>query len=288
MAAGSSTCAAAVSSPTSCRQHTPGAVVDAITDRCRRGPLLLVVDDIEWMPATGVPAVEAVAAAAERLTLLVVVIADPDAGGPAIGALRRLPAALTTSLGPMPDADLARLVAADGVDDEGVTATLAVAGGLPGVARREAAAWAERAAGDRLQATAASSLGATAAAEEARSSVFDDVLPLVAARARRDELVDPGAGGTPAVPRPRRLRTGGRRPVRRPRTTRRRTGGAGARPPAGRRHRRIREWQVVAGARRPRPARAQWPPPGRRTVAGLRDRPRRRRRGRPRRRRRAR
>ena len=65
---------------------TPGAVVDAIADRCRRGPLLLVVDDLEWMPATGIPAVEAVAAAAARLTLLVVVIADPAAGGPAIGA----------------------------------------------------------------------------------------------------------------------------------------------------------------------------------------------------------
>ena len=128
------------------------------------------------MPSTAVPAVEAVATAAEQLTLFVLVIADPSAGGPAVQALRRLPAALTTSLGPLRDADLARLVAADGVDDDAVTATPAVAGGLPGVARREAAAWAERAAGDRLQATAASSLGATAAAEEARSSVFDDVL----------------------------------------------------------------------------------------------------------------
>ena len=172
-----------------------GAVVDAVTDRCRRGPLLLVVDDLEWMPPTGVASVEALAGAAERLSLLLVLIADPTGGGPAVGALRRLPTAATTTLGPLPDDDLARLVVADGVDAEAVAATIAVAGGLPGVARREAAAWAERAASDRLQAAAVSSLGASAAAEDAHASVFDDVLALVAARARRDELVTSSLAG---------------------------------------------------------------------------------------------
>ena len=61
----------------------PGEVVDAVTDRCRRGPLLLVVDDAEWMPSTAVAAVEAVASAAEQLTLFVLLVADPSAGGPA-------------------------------------------------------------------------------------------------------------------------------------------------------------------------------------------------------------
>jgi WD40 repeat protein len=70
-----------------------------------------------------------------------------------------------------------------------VAAVVAISAGLPGVARREAAAWAERVASDRLTAAAASSIGATAVADEARASVFDDVLALVAARARRDELV---------------------------------------------------------------------------------------------------
>ena len=109
--------------------------------------------------------------------------------------MRRLPTAATTTLGPLPDDDLARLVVADGVDEEAVAATIAVAGGLPGVARREAAAWAERAASDRLQAAAVSSLGASAAAEDAHASVFDDVLALVAARARRDELVNSSLAG---------------------------------------------------------------------------------------------
>jgi DNA-binding SARP family transcriptional activator/WD40 repeat protein len=172
----------------------PGAVLDAITARCRPGPLLLVVDDVEWMPATGVPALEAVAGAAERLSLLMVVIADPAAGGPAVGALRRLPA-VTTTLPPLPDDDIARLVAADGVDETAIAATVAVSDGLPGVARREAAVWAERTASDRLQADAASSLGAAAVADEARASVFDDVLALVAARARRDELVGAALAG---------------------------------------------------------------------------------------------
>jgi DNA-binding SARP family transcriptional activator/WD40 repeat protein len=173
----------------------PGAVVDAVADRCRRGPLLLVVDDLEWMSPAGIATVEAIAGAAERLSLLLLLVADPAAGGAAIGAVRRLPAAATTTLGPLPDEDLARIVLADGVAEDSVAATVAVAAGLPGVARREAAAWAERAASDRLQVAAVSSLGASAAADEARATMFDDVLALVAARARRDELVTASLAG---------------------------------------------------------------------------------------------
>ena len=173
----------------------PGAVVDAVTDRCRRGPLLLVVDDVEWMPPAGIAMVEAVAGAAERLSLLLVLVADPAGGGPSVGALRRLSTAASSTLGPLADEELARIVATDGVAIDAVAAIVAVASGLPGVARREAAAWAERAASDRLQATAVSSIGASAAADEARASVFDDVLALVAARARRDELVNTSLAG---------------------------------------------------------------------------------------------
>ena len=46
----------------------------------------------------------------------------------------------------------------------------------------------ERAASDRLSAAAASSVAAASAAGEAHDSVFDEVLALVAARARRDSL----------------------------------------------------------------------------------------------------
>ena len=74
-------------------------------------------------------------------------------------------------------------------------ALVAVADGLPGVARREAAAWAERVASDRLHAAAASAIGALTASDEARASVFDEVVHLVTARARRNELVSTSWAG---------------------------------------------------------------------------------------------
>ena len=167
----------------------PGAVVDAVTDRCRRGPLLLVVDDAEWMPSPAVAALEALASAAEQLTVLLLLIADPSGGGPAIQALRHLPSTVTSTVSPLSDDAVGVILTNDGMTGDAVAAIVAVAGGLPGVARREAASWAERAASDRLQATTASALGAVAASDVARASVFDDVLQLVAARTRRNELV---------------------------------------------------------------------------------------------------
>ena len=173
----------------------PGEVVDAVTDRCRRGPLLLVVDDAEWMPSTAVAAVEAVASAAEQLTLFVLLVADPSAGGPAVQALRHLPGAVISTVGPLGDEDIVRIAVNDGVADDAAGVIAAVAAGMPGVARREAASWAERAASDRLQAATASAIGAITASDVARASVFDDVLELVAARARRNELVSSSWAG---------------------------------------------------------------------------------------------
>jgi hypothetical protein len=172
-----------------------GAVVDALVDRQRRGPLLLVVDDAEWMSPAIVAAVEAIAAAVERLAVMVLLVVDPAGGGPAVEAARRLRGADAFTVAPLPDDDVARIVEADGVDGEAVSAIVAVSGGLPGVARREAAAWAERAASDRLQSATASALSAVAASDAARVTVFDDVLALVAARARRDQLVSASWAG---------------------------------------------------------------------------------------------
>ena len=62
-----------------------------IAERCRSSPLLLIVDDAEW--ATG-PAVDAHPrrwpVAVDQLALLVVLVIDPSAGGPAVTALGRL------------------------------------------------------------------------------------------------------------------------------------------------------------------------------------------------------
>ena len=170
---------------------TPGGIVDRVTERSRARPVLVVVDDAEWSDVVTVKTIVTLAGAIEHAPVMLLVIADPSGSGPAIQTLLRLDPSKgrTLHLDAMSDESLAQLVAADGVDGEGVAAVLAVAGGLPGVARREAAAWAERAASDRLTAAAASSIDATAVAAEARASMFDDVLSLVAARARRDELM---------------------------------------------------------------------------------------------------
>jgi DNA-binding SARP family transcriptional activator/WD40 repeat protein len=170
---------------------TAGAIVDVVSGRAQVRPLLLVVDDAEWCSATTAATISTLAGAIEHVAVMLFVIADPSGSGPAIQALHRLDRSggRTLVLDPMPDDVLARIVTADAVDGDGVAGVLAIADGLPGLARREAAAWAERVASDRLTAAAASSIGATATAVEARASVFDDVLALVAARARRDELV---------------------------------------------------------------------------------------------------
>ena len=178
---------------------TPGGIVDRVVERSRVGPVLVVVDDAEWSDVVTVKTIVALAGAIEHAAVMLLVVADPSGSGPAFQALLRLERSegRTLHLDALSDESLARLVVADGVDGDGVAAVLAVAGGLPGVARREAAAWAERAASDRLTAAAVSSIDATAVAAEKRASMFDDVLALVAARARRDELSSGWVGRQP-------------------------------------------------------------------------------------------
>jgi DNA-binding SARP family transcriptional activator/WD40 repeat protein len=173
------------------RETTDSAeVVDGFAERCRLRPMLLIVDDAEWSDAATVTTLTALAAAVEDLPMLAIVIVDPAAGGAAVAAIERLDPehALTIEIGPLGDEHLASIVAADGVDPASVAAVVAVANGRPGVARREAAAWAERTASERLRSAAASSVDAIANAEVAQASVLDEVLELVAARARRDSL----------------------------------------------------------------------------------------------------
>jgi DNA-binding SARP family transcriptional activator/WD40 repeat protein len=176
--------------PTATSDAAVGGIIDRVMERSRAGPVLLVVDDAEWSDVSTAKTIVALADSIEHAALMVLVIADPSGSGPSVRALLRLDPSQgrTRYLETMDDESLAQLVAGDGVDDEGVATVLAVAGGLPGVARREAATWAERAAGDRLAAAAASSIDATAVAVAARASMFHDVLSLVAARTRRDEL----------------------------------------------------------------------------------------------------
>jgi len=170
---------------------SPSAVVAVVAERSRRQPVLLVVDDAEWASVATIEALTVLATEVERLTALLVCIVDASAGGPAAEATRRLDpgGARTLTLGPLADDDIVRIAALEGVDDPGAQAAVAsVAAGLPGVARREAAAWAERVAGERVHSAAATSAGALAASDEARDSMVDEVARLVRARARRHRL----------------------------------------------------------------------------------------------------
>jgi len=168
----------------------PGSVIDAVTLRCASGPLLVIVDDVDWTPTAGIEAVRALATAAERLPLLLLLI-GADEPGPAIRLVRELErtVCMTISLAPLSDQALNELLIADGVDSETAAAAVTLASGLSGVARREAMAWAERAAMERLNAAATRSIGAQSEAASAGASVFDEVMRLVDARARRATLV---------------------------------------------------------------------------------------------------
>ena len=170
---------------------TPGGFVDAVVDQSRTEPVLVAVDDAEWCSARTLTALTALTAAIPRAAVLLLVVADPSASGAAFqhGAPPRGRCHLVAApSSPSMTRRWLRSSWRTGSTREAVAAVVAVARGLPGVARREAAAWAERAATERLTADSASSIGARVAAAEARASVFDDVLGLVAARARRDEL----------------------------------------------------------------------------------------------------
>ena len=166
------------------------AVVDALAERCRHAAMLLIIDDIEWLPPSQAPALSALAHAVEDLPLMVVSIVDPSAGGPVVNAVGRIEraGAHTIELAPMLDDEIGAVISAAGLSPEAVRAVTTTAGGLPGVARREAAAWAEATAGERLRAAAASSVDSQDAAARAQASVLDEVLELVAARARRDSM----------------------------------------------------------------------------------------------------
>ncbi|HET7488345.1 MAG TPA: BTAD domain-containing putative transcriptional regulator [Acidimicrobiales bacterium] len=176
-----------------------GAVVDGLVDRTRAAPLLVVVDDAEWASASTMYALAGLAGAVAEAPMLVLLIADPSADGAALQALRRLDreGARTLEVPAMDDGQLAAVLAADGIDGEASVVVAAIASGLPGAARREAAAWSERAASERLTLDSVSSVGVARAATIARTSVFDDMVELVAARARRDELSSTWAGRQP-------------------------------------------------------------------------------------------
>ena len=150
----------------------------------------MIVDDVEWATGEAVDLVRTVAATADQLALFLLVVIDRSGGGPAVTAIDRLDptGSSTIDVEAMPSEELAAVIGAEGVDPNAVAGIIAVSNGLPGVAKRETAAWAERTASERLRVAAASSLGANALAQRAQASVLDEVVELVAARARRDEL----------------------------------------------------------------------------------------------------
>ena len=209
---------------------------------------------------------------------MLVVVIGHEGEGPGIDLVRELERTCASRCAcrrcpTKPSRDLAR----DGIEPDTVDAVVALADGLPGLARREAAAWAERAAAERLSAAAAASVGAESAAAAAGASVLDEVtaarrVPLASGCSCRSRPCRASA-----VPVARDLRGRRRRPVRGPRASRRRAHRADDRPPSRRRGRSVRQWQVVDRSRRPATARAQRTAARRCRMAGRGDRPRRRR-----------
>ncbi len=194
-----------------------GAVVDGVVDSCRRGPTLLVVDDAEWAGREALEALAALTAAIDPLSLLVVVVIDPSGGGQAAVAVDRLVSDVEVlSVDRLGDAAIAAIVAAEGVDDAGATAIAAVADGLPGVALLEAAAWAERAASDRLHTRVAILPRGLARRGSGRG-----LLVRRGARPRRGAIPSEGPdqrglAGAPALPVAGAVRARGRRDLLRP------------------------------------------------------------------------
>lgn len=168
----------------------PGGTADRVIERLQGVPAVIIVDDAEWSSAESTATIVALAEAADHLPMLLLVVADTAVHGPAVQTLNRLDptSARTLVLEPLADEVLVQLAVDDGVDLADAAAIVAVAGGMPGAARIEAAEWTERVAAERLHAATASSVGALATAGQAEQSVLDEVTRLVAARTRRRAL----------------------------------------------------------------------------------------------------
>ena len=169
--------------------------------------MLVVVDDAEWSDAMTAKTIVTLAGSIEHAAVMVLVIADPSGFG--TGDPDAAPARSVGGTHAAPGRDGRRGAGASsspptGSDGEGVAAVLAVAGGLPGVARREAAAWAERAASDRLTAAAASSIDATAVAGRGEGlDVRRRARPRRCPRqTRRADVVDVGWAASRTAPSP--------------------------------------------------------------------------------------
>jgi DNA-binding SARP family transcriptional activator/energy-coupling factor transporter ATP-binding protein EcfA2 len=169
----------------------PGSAVDDLARASRVAPQLVVVDDAEWADRTTVSAVTALTEVCTRLRVLVVVILDAGASGPAVDALTRLEraGARCLPLGAVADAELFELAVGEGVDPREASAVVALADGRPGVARREAVAWVERAASARLHQAVQSSAAAADEAGRAWGAVTEEIRSLLRARNRHDALV---------------------------------------------------------------------------------------------------
>ena len=105
--------------------------------RCRTNPLMVVIDDVEWTPPASVDAIRALAAAAERLNLFFVLVGQ-DIDGPVIRLIHDLERSCSSTLylAPMSDHDVADILAHEGIDSEAIDAAVAMADGLPGMARQ--------------------------------------------------------------------------------------------------------------------------------------------------------
>src|SRR5262245_13776333 len=177
----------------------PGSIVEAAAGR----PVLLILDDVDRLGPGTVTLLEASAAAAPRLSLLVVATYDPACADSRLHAVElRVAYSRRLTLPPLVAADAALIVRRYlGAEAEAgvVERIVAPARGLPGRLHDLAAAWMEKDAAQRVAGAVERAPAARNALSSVRATVRDGVFDLHRVRQARAARAGPEAGDGPAL-----------------------------------------------------------------------------------------
>jgi WD40 repeat protein/DNA-binding SARP family transcriptional activator len=177
----------------------PGSIVEAAAGR----PVLLILDDVDQPGPETVTLLEASAAAAPRLSLLVVATYDPACADSRLHAVElRVAHSRRLTLPPLVAADAALIVRrylGAGAEPGVVGRIVAPARGLPGRLHELSAAWMEKDAAQRVADAVAQAPAARSALSAVRATVADGVLDLHRMRERRAAQASPQAGDGPLL-----------------------------------------------------------------------------------------
>src|SRR5262245_51127373 len=177
----------------------PGSIVEAAAGR----PVLLILDDVDRLGPGTVTLLEASAAAAPRLSLLVVATYDPACADSRLRAVElRVAHSRRLTLPPLMAADAALIVRrylGSAAEAGVVERIVAPARGLPGRLHELAAAWMEKDATQRVAGAVEQAPAARSALSAVRATVRDGVFDLHQVRQARAARGGPQAGDGPAL-----------------------------------------------------------------------------------------